>query len=252
MIRLGCPTCDAVYLADPGRAGQVAECPACRAQFQIPGAVAPEAPSGGSSHRRLHAPPAPVEIEPCARCGARSAVMPHDLGEQVGCPKCGDYATAAERRAPEAERVRLRARVAGVANVARERVRAQMRANRRPEGYTLEVGTGKPGGVIALAILMLIGSVYALVHFVALAAGSVCLCVGYPPMLLSLVWAGLAMARAITLLQANPSRVPPTVLLVAQVLLILNLDLVNFALGVAGLIVARTSPVAGYWREESN
>jgi TM2 domain-containing membrane protein YozV/DNA-directed RNA polymerase subunit RPC12/RpoP len=95
MIRFACPGCGATFSVDDAKGGKLGNCPKCQSQFQIPsagGAAPPAAPDPASVP--LPAPPAagdpaaPVEINPCPKCGARLSVGGSSVGSDVECPYC--------------------------------------------------------------------------------------------------------------------------------------------------------------------
>jgi DNA-directed RNA polymerase subunit RPC12/RpoP len=93
MIRYMCPSCGADSTAQPGDAGKVISCPACRTPIQLPGAPPPP-PKGKPSAND------PVEIHPCPKCNAALSVLAADLGTDIACPNCETVFTAVSADGP--------------------------------------------------------------------------------------------------------------------------------------------------------
>ncbi len=235
MIRFTCTGCAAVFSAGDDQAGKLGECPACHARFVIPPADGPEA--------ALLPPQEPdaepeVEVSPCPECGARAAVRPADLGTVVECPRCAaGYRAVAGGGADVSVPARR--------STGRRREwddERDDRPRRRPRG-----GPRRPSNVTAVGGMLLGGGIYALVQDLGMAV-AFCPCACWPPLWLSVVWAIFAIVRGAELIGSGPAdRRPVTTLLVLQTLCVLNFDIVNFILGVVGLVLAGRPDARAYF-----
>ena len=259
MIRFACTGCDARFTVEDSQAGQVGECPACRARFVIPGADpkpldAPSLPASDEAAPdtrpvapRNVDPDAPVAVKPCPACGASAAVRPRDVGHRVNCPTCThEYradALSPDSTAPVSPRTRRRRRDWGDEDRYPDRRR---RSRRRDE---------KPGNVTAVGAMLLAGGIYGLVFCgtTLLASGAVCFaCLVWPPWWAQLVWSIFAIVRGQGVLGvAGGTLGRPRTLHVLQILCILNLDVVNCILGVVGLCLANAPEAQEYFDRES-
>jgi hypothetical protein len=114
-------------------------------------------------------------------------------------------------------------------------------------------GPQKPGKVTAIAIMTLIGGIYALIFGLSLilgcAAGTVCIGLLWIPMYLTIVLGIMAIIKGSKLLGQNDryEKAPyPTAIM--QIVNIINFDVVNCVLGIVILVFLSDPEVKAYYQ----
>jgi hypothetical protein len=125
------------------------------------------------------------------------------------------------------------------------------RRSRRPRRYDDEDDdyiprrrARKPGEVTAIAVMLLVGGIIGLLMGATVGLSLCCL---WPVSYLSLVWGVLAIIRGAQMLGASDLQGPPRTLLILQIILILNGDLINFVMGIVGLVLLNNPDVQDYF-----
>jgi hypothetical protein len=107
----------------------------------------------------------------------------------------------------------------------------------------------RPGKVQAIAILTLIGGIYALVHALAAVGVSVGWCCLWPGVYYGLVLGIMAIIKGSSLLGQNAaSNPPPTGIAIMMIINIINGDIVNCVMGVLNLVFCGDPEVKGYFK----
>jgi predicted Zn finger-like uncharacterized protein len=185
-------------------------------------------------------------IIPCPSC-SRSLRVPSGLsGQTVRCPTCGTTFVHTEPEAPpSSEREPLRDR-----DYDEEEI-DELSSRRR--------GTEKPGKVMAIALMMLIGGIWATLHgvlFLAYAGlgglltfGFGWVCCLWPGPYYSLVMGILAIIKGSALLgERGHLQAPPTSIAVMQIVNIVNGDVPNCVMGIIALVFLNEPETRRYYR----
>ena len=107
----------------------------------------------------------------------------------------------------------------------------------------------KPGKVQAISIMMLVGSIYALVHALGAVAATMLVFCLWPGVYYAIVMGIMAIVRASPLLGENAHLQPaPKSIAIMQIINIVNLDVVNCAMGIINLVFLNEPEVRRYFR----
>ena len=253
MIRIECPGCAATFSVPESKAGLTGRCPTCGTQVAVPDADLPivaadePAPSVGQES---------VEVRPCPGCQARMAVARGDLGTTVECPYCVTrFLAEAAGDAPPVPQTPRRARPSSRASPPRRSQRRDETDDEldddeydRPRRRRRSRGASSTGSVGTIGVLLTVGGVYALLQTGGIVLSSMGLCCLWPGTYLALVWGILAIVRGSTMTNGRDiTGAPPIVLHTLQILLILNLDIINFILGIVGLVLSNNPETQDYY-----
>jgi hypothetical protein len=204
----------------------------------------------------------------CPSCRQALSVPDELLGKRVKCPGCREVFAAGARPAPpppkdeedpgRRDRDRDRDRDREEDDYPRrprrsERYRERDREDEEDEDdrYRLRRrrGRDRPGKVQAIGVMMLCGSIYALVHAAGLVIGSTCVCLLWPGVYLAIVAGILGILKASALLGRDARRESlPRTVAILQIICILNLDMINLALGIIELVFMNDPEVTDYLR----
>jgi predicted Zn finger-like uncharacterized protein len=280
MIRFTCPGCETPFSVGDEKAGKAGKCPKCHSQFTIP--AEPNAPNDPppAPPPIPESPPAPpsgstpVEISPCPGCGSRLSVEASDLGLDIECPNCQtQYKALRAGEAPpppkkssdafqrpsrrnaaedEEDEVRPSQRSRRKRDEEEDEVRPSRRSMRRDDDDDDEYRRSskskvKPGGVTAVAVMLLVGGILACVYMVAALGyigliglgtmGMGLVCCLWPGYYYELVFGIMAIVRASQMLGKHDPKGPPKGLCIMQIICIVNVDWVNCVLGIIGLVM---------------
>jgi hypothetical protein len=107
----------------------------------------------------------------------------------------------------------------------------------------------RPGKVQAIAIMTLIGGIYAVTHFLGLGAGSTGLFCLWPPLYYAIVLGILAIIKGSQLLGRDASRMaPPKGTAIMMIINIINCDFINCVLGILVLVFCSDPEVEEWFR----
>jgi predicted Zn finger-like uncharacterized protein len=279
MIRFTCPGCETPFTVGDEKAGKAGKCPKCQAHFTIPSEPNTSnepAPAPPPIPQEPPTPPSvssPVEIAPCPGCGSRLSVEANDLGLDIECPNCQTQykaLRAGEAPAPspkkttdtfkrpskrdpdvddEEERPSQRSRRRREED--EDEVRPSRRSSRRDDDddeYRRQPKSKvKPGGVTAVAVMLLVGGILACVYmlgalgYIGLVGlgtmGMGLVCCLWPGYYYEIVFGIMAIVRASQMLGKNDTKGPPKGLCIMQIICIVNIDWVNCVLGIIGLVM---------------
>ncbi len=249
MIRIECPGCAATFSVPETKAGQTGRCPTCGTQVAVPAAdlpmVAADAPAPSLGQES-------VEVRPCPGCQARIAVARGDLGTTVECPYCVTrFLAEAADETPPVPRTPRRERPSSRSSPPR---RSQRRDETddddddRPRRRSRSRRASSTGNVSTIGVLLIVGGVYSLLQAAGLVLGSLFVCCLWPGTYLALVWGILAIVRGSLMVGGRDvTGAPPMVLHILQILLVMNLDVINFILGVIGLVLSNNPQTQDYY-----
>jgi hypothetical protein len=193
----------------------------------------------------------------CSECG-RPLHVPDDLrGQAVKCPACHHTFVA-----PEAGYEPVPQAQAAVPSVYEERPAVYAEAAAYDDGprhpptevYPREYPVGprseapelKPGKVQAVAIMTLVGGIFAIL--VSIGWVSTCVGLAWPPMYFSFVLGVMAIVKASNLLGQTAYREkPPRAIAIMQIVNILNGDVINLTLGIITLVFLGDREVRDYF-----
>jgi len=274
MIRFACPGCGATFSVPDEKAGTTGTCPTCSTAFVIPAAdPAAPPPLPGAAEPPPLPDPRPskavdtaVEIKPCPGCGGRLSVAPADLGTDVECPYCkaNFRATRAKGTAPapppappkvsafestdDAGRPRRddddrpsrrrRDELDDDEDDDRPRIRTRRRGGQRT----------KPEKLNAIGGMMLAGGIIAVLVATSWTLGSFFTCCLWPGTWYGLIVGIMLIVRGAALLGRDPGPAPHG-LAIAQIILIINLDVINLVLGILAKVFLADPDVADYFGE---
>ena len=182
----------------------------------------------------------------CPSC-QRGLQLPDGLaGQAVQCPTCGHTFTAS-------------ANGSAVEPVYRhDDIEPPPRRSSTPPpppgDYVDEPPSGprhreKPGKVQAISIMMLVGGIYALVHALGAVAASTFMCCLWPGVYYAIVLGVMAIVTASPLLGEKAHLQPaPRTVAIMQIINIINLDVVNCAMGIISLVFLNEPEVRRYFR----
>ena len=105
-----------------------------------------------------------------------------------------------------------------------------------------------PGKVQAIAIMMLIGGIYALMHGLAGAASTFGYCCLWPGTYYCIVLGIMAIINASQLLGGNRNQPAPTSIGVMMIVNIINLDIINCVMGIIILVFLNEPQVRKWYR----
>jgi hypothetical protein len=107
----------------------------------------------------------------------------------------------------------------------------------------------RPEKVQTIGVMMLVGGIYAILHFLGVGGGSGFACCIWPGLYYALVVGILAIVKGSALLGANPqNETAPKAVAIMQIVNIINFDVVNCVLGVLTLIFLGEPQMQGYFR----
>ena len=179
----------------------------------------------------------------CPSC-QRGLQLPDSLaGQAVQCPTCGHTFTASVNGSP-AEPVYRHDDIES----------PPRRSSPPPQDYVDEPPSrprprGKPGKVQAISIMMLVGGIYALVHALGAVAASTFMCCLWPGVYYAIVMGVMAIVTASPLLGENAHlQAAPRTVAIMQIVNIINLDVVNCAMGIISLVFLNEPEVRRYFR----
>jgi len=183
----------------------------------------------------------------CPSCD-RGLQLPDSLaGQAVQCPTCGHTFTATANGSSPAPIYRPD-------DVEPLPSRRPPPPPSREEDYLDEPPSRprrreKPGKVHAISIMMLVGGIYALVHALGAVAASTFVCCLWPGIYYAIVMGIMAIVTASPLLgdSAHLQAVPRSVAIM-QIVNIINLDVVNCAMGIISLVFLNEPEVRRYFR----
>ncbi len=186
----------------------------------------------------------------CPSC-RRELQLPEDLlGHLVKCPACGQTFTGNENEEiPEA--------ASAEEESPPESSPAQPARTRAPENEREPVEdrpsrpqpSERPARVQAIAIMMLIGGIYALVHSLGLVVGTFGLGCLWPGVYYAIVFGILAIVKGSALVgEQGLSQPPPTGIAIMQIIDIINGDVVNCVMGIIALIFLNEPEVRRWYR----
>ena len=119
----------------------------------------------------------------------------------------------------------------------------------RPSRRGVRRSDPRPGKVQAIAIMTLIGGIYAVLHFLGLSGGSSGICCIWPGTYYALVVGILAIIKGSQLLgQDARLQPPPKGIAIMMIIDIINLDMICCTLGVIVLIFCSDPEVEDYLR----
>jgi hypothetical protein len=119
----------------------------------------------------------------------------------------------------------------------------------RPRRRLRRSTSDRPGKVQAIAIMTLIGGIYALVHGLGFVAGSFLWCCLWPGTYYAIVMGILAIIKGSQLLGKDAAlQAPPKGTAIMMIINIINLDIVNCTLGIIVLVFCSDSEVEGYFQ----
>jgi hypothetical protein len=166
-------------------------------------------------------------------------------GHEVQCPTCSRTFTAAGDRPsspppyPE-EKVESRP--------SRRTPPPPAREDNHPEESPSPPGQ-KPSKVQAMSIMMLVGGIYALVHALGAVAATGLACCVWPGVYYAIVLGIMAIVKASPLLGETAYLQPaPKSIAIMQIINIINLDVVNCAMGIINLVFLNEPEVRRYFR----
>jgi GYF domain 2 len=113
----------------------------------------------------------------------------------------------------------------------------------RPRRRTSE----KPGQIQAVAIMMMVGGIFAIIVFLSYAA--TCFGLVWPGIYFELVVGIMAIVRAANML-GRDDQGPPKTLAILQIICIINLDIINCVLGIVSLVMLNDPQVQSYYRRK--
>jgi hypothetical protein len=277
MIRFACPGCAATFSAPDEKAGTTGTCPTCAATFVIPAAdpsAPPPLPGAADppplpDPRPSRAVDAAVEIKPCPSCGGRLSVAPADLGTDVECPYCKATFRAARAKGSAPAPPPAPPKVSAFESTdnagrplqyrddedddrpSRRRRRDELddeEDDDRPRIRTRRRGGSrtKPDKVTAVGAMMLAGGIMAVLVAVSWSLGSFFTCCLWPGTWYGLVVGIMLIVRGAALLGTDPGPAPRG-LAVAQIILIINLDVINLVLGILAKVFLADPDVTAYF-----
>jgi hypothetical protein len=279
MIRFACPGCGATFSVPDEKAGTTGTCPTCSTAFVIPAAdPAAPPPLPGEAEppplpdpRPSRAVDAAVEIKPCPSCGGRLSVAPADLGTDVECPYCKATFRAARAKGtapapPPAppkvsafestdnagrplqyrddadddrpSRRRRRDDLDDDADDDRPRIRTRRRDGQRT----------KPEKVNAIGGMMLAGGIIAVLVSASSVLFSAFMCCLWPGNWYGFIVGIMLIVRGAALLGRDPGPAPHG-LAIAQIILIINFDVINLVLGILAKVFLADPDVTDYFGE---
>lgn len=206
-----CPSCDRRLRVPEEMEGQTVRCPACGKTFtaQSAGSASPYVPVEEVSVPEPHDEELPTASD-------------HGRFPQPRRREDDDYEEADDR--DDAPRLRRSGRMSRGA----------------PE---------KPGQVQAIAIMMLIGGIYAILLSVGLILVSGLVCCVWPGTYYSIVLGIMAIVKSATLLgQEGHREAAPSSIAVMQIINIVNGDVINCVLGIISLVFLSDPRVKRYYR----
>ncbi len=104
----------------------------------------------------------------------------------------------------------------------------------------------RPGKVQAIAIMTLIGGIYAIVHFLGVAGSSGGFCCLWPGLYYALVVGIMAIIKGSQLLgEQAPYQAPPKGIAIMMIINIINGDMINCVLGIIVLVFCSDPEVEG-------
>jgi ribosomal protein S27E len=183
----------------------------------------------------------------CPSCD-RGLQLPESLaGQPVQCPTCGHTFTAsadghgasAPVYRPDDVELPPSSRPAAPPSHEEDLDEPPSRARRRE----------KPAKVQAISIMMMIGGIYALVHALGATIGSGFVCCVWPGVYYAIVMGIMAIVAASPLLGENAHlQAAPRGIAIMQIINIINLDVVNCAMGIISLVFLNEPEVRRYFR----
>ena len=253
MIRIECPGCAATFSVPESKAGLTGRCPTCGTQVAVPDAdlpyVAADAPAPSVGQES-------VEVRPCPGCQARIAVARGDLGTTVECPYCVTrFLAEAAGDTPPVPQTPRRERPSSRGSPDRRSRRRDETDDDleddegdRPRRRSRSRRASSTGSVGTLGVLLIVGGVYSLLQAAGLVIGTLAACCLWPGTYLALVWGILAIVRGSAMSGGrDPNGSPPVVLHILQILLIVNFDVINFILGIIGLVLSNNPETQEYY-----
>ena len=106
----------------------------------------------------------------------------------------------------------------------------------------------KPGKVQAIALMTLLGGIWACLWSLVLVLASGCVCFFWPGTYYEIVQGILAIIKGAQLLGTNPRGVSPKTTAILQIIAIVNLDMPNCILGILTLVFLEAPEVRRYFR----
>jgi hypothetical protein len=107
----------------------------------------------------------------------------------------------------------------------------------------------RPGKVQAIAIMTLIGGIYAILHFLGVGGGSSLICCLWPGLYYALVVGILAIIKGSQLLgQDARLQTPPKTIAILMIIEIINIDIICTVLGIIILVFCGDPEVEEYFQ----
>jgi hypothetical protein len=188
----------------------------------------------------------------CPSCERTLRVPPGLLGQVVKCPSCSTNFTAPESVEEEAPRRPAPSPPEDDYDDIPQPSKRRSRSDDRDDDYDEEPRRHrreKPGKVQAIAIMILVGGIFALLYAVGLIAGSLGFLLCWPGTYYALVVGVMATIRGSQLLGENAYKErPPYGIGNMMIINIINCKVINLILGILVLVFLSDEEVKAYFR----
>jgi|SRR5579884_1134342 len=268
MIHFQCPVCGRLFKVADNQAGKKGKCSGCGQRVKVPmppaktklGLFVSQQPdgshpatatlnsqaSGSPTPAAAHEPEAgsKAQLGSCPACGQALQLSPDAQDGWVRCPMCQTVFQVSAAKPVTSDPTGGGQDGPHVRSVTKGLTAGpgQSVASARVDDSLLE----RPGLVQAVALMTLMGGVWALVWALGLALWT---CVGFiwPGTYYNLVSGVFCIVTGASLLGERRAQRPPRVTAILQIVSIVDLDVVNLALGVATLVFLSDRRVRRYF-----